>query len=48
MTPVAKFNFDYTSTSLGARWFRFERGGGKRIYIKNNIEFYSDLESLNR
>jgi hypothetical protein len=29
MTQVAKFNFDYTSTALGARWFRFERRGGK-------------------
>jgi hypothetical protein len=29
MTSVAKFNFDYTSTALGARWFRFERRGGK-------------------
>ncbi len=28
MTPVAEFNFDYTSTSLGARWYRFERRGG--------------------
>ena len=37
MTPDAEFNFDYTSTwfdlahqpSLGVRWYRFERKGGK-------------------
>ena len=28
MTPDAEFNFDYTSTSLGVRWYRFERKGG--------------------
>jgi hypothetical protein len=26
---VAEFNFDHTSTSLGVRWYRFERRGGK-------------------
>jgi hypothetical protein len=27
MTPVAEFNFDHTSTSLGVRWYRFDRRG---------------------